>query len=138
MTKSVVLRGHAYQRDASLTIEDGTLTWRAQRPFESNPENIITNIDEISDVMWIHRRGTVAGAVMAVTGVVAVAYGSTLPGIVLFAAALALIVYRLARPVRYLGLKLRDRWLVLTVDRDSVDAARALATTVQAKLPKET
>ena len=114
------------------------LTWRAQRPFEASPENIMTNVEEISDVMWLQRRGTLAGALLAIAGVAAVAYGYLIPGVIGFTIAVALIVHRMARPTRYLGLKLRDRWLVLTVDRASVDAARALATTIQARLPSGT
>ena len=135
MSAAIVLTGTAYQRDASLTIEDGQITWRAQRPFASTPENIITNVGELSDVMWIERRGTVAGALLAIGSVVALAYGYPIPGIIGFAVAVAVIVHRLARPVRYFGVHLRDRWLVLTIDRESVDAARALAITIQAQLP---
>lgn len=132
---SIVLTGRAYQRRATLEIKGDALMWRAQRgQVYAAPENIATSAHDVKNVMWLERRGTLGGALAAGIGLVGIAYGNFVFGGVALGLALLYITWRFTHPMRFLGLEVGDRWLVLTVDRASADEARTLVGRIERNL----
>ena len=132
---SIVLTGRAYARRATLEIRGDSLMWRAQKgQVYSAPENIATSTHDVKNVMWLERRGTIGGAVLAALALVWLAYGQFVVGGIALALALVYIVWRATHPTRFLGLDLGGRWLVLRVDPSSASDARALVGRIEKNL----
>ena len=132
---AIVITGRAYQRRASLEVRGDTLMWRAQRgQVYPVAENIATTTHDVRDVMWIERRGSLAAAGLGAVGLVLIANAMLALGLVGIVLAVLLAGYRVARPLRWLGLDLGNRWLVLRVERECVPDARALVGRVEQQL----
>ncbi|HEY4058954.1 MAG TPA: hypothetical protein VGM39_20205 [Kofleriaceae bacterium] len=131
----IVLTGLAYQRRATLEVRGDTLMWRAQKgQLYPDPENIATTTFDVRDVMWMQRRGSIAAAGLGIGGAIALANDLTIVGVIGLALGLALAIYRLARPLRWLGLNVGGRWLLLRVERTCADEARLLAERIEQNL----
>jgi hypothetical protein len=132
---SIILTGRAYQRRATLEIKGEALTWRAQRgQVYSTAENIATSMHDVTNVMWLERRGTIVGGFLAALSLVWLAYGNYAFGGVGLGVALLYVAWRFAHPMRFLGLQLGGRWLVLRVDDSSANEARALVSRIEQHL----
>lgn len=132
---SIVLTGTAYGRRATLEVNGDALTWRGQKgQVYTARENIATSVHDVSNVMWLVRRGTLGGATLAGFGLIWFAIGNYISGGVSFALAILYILWRFTHPSRFLGLEVGGRWLVLRVDRTSTDAARSLVDRIEKHL----
>lgn len=132
MTESMLIRGRAYQRRATLEVNGETLTWRARRgQLKQVAENIATTSHEIRDVTWLEKRWNFGALVLAALSVVWMVNGDLVFGAITFAIATALVVWRRIRPRYWLGLDLGTRWLVLRVDAASAAEARTFAARIE-------
>lgn len=134
---NIMITGRAYQRRATLEVAGDILTWRAQRgQVQPIAENIATTTDSVRGVTWIERHWSHGGIALAVLSILWMVTQRRGFGAATCAIAIAavLIIYRQARPRRWLALDLGERWFVLEVDAPSADAARALAGRIERRL----
>lgn len=125
------IEGVAYGRRATLEVAADTLTWRAQ---PGAPENIVTTVHDVSLARCVELRISRAGLALIALGVIFwFQQGAAVGGAVL-GVALVLSIYTFVRPRVYLVLEMRDRRLVLKLDRASLPGARALAERIQRAL----
>jgi hypothetical protein len=132
---AIVLTGRAYQHRATLEVRGETLMWRAQKgQMYPEAENIATTTYDVRDVMWLQRRGSIAAAGVGIGGAIALANGEMAIGVVALAVGLVIALYRLLRPLTWLGLSVGGRWLLLRVERTCADEARLLADRIEQNL----
>ncbi|HEY4180725.1 MAG TPA: hypothetical protein VGM90_27965 [Kofleriaceae bacterium] len=132
---AIVLTGYAYQRRATLEIRGDTLMWRAQRgQLYPDAENIATTTFDVRDVMWLQRRGSIAAAILGIGGAIALANGLMIVGAATLALGAGVGIFRMLRPLRWLGLDVGGRWLLLRVERTCADDARLLAERIEQNL----
>ncbi len=126
------IRGQAYQRPVSLTVNGDTLTWRARRGQE--PENIATTVHDVRDVTWLAKRWSIGAAIIGALGAYWCAQSLFWLGGLAIAIGVALCAWRWRHPRYWLGLDLGTRWLVMRVEPTSADRARQLAERIQVRL----
>jgi hypothetical protein len=129
--ETITIRGRAYQRPATLTVNGDTLTWRAQRGLPPIAENIATATPEVREVTWLEKRWSTGGALLAAFAALWLASGAVVIGGLGLVLAIAVIAWRTLRPRYWLGLDLGSRRLVLRVEPDDAAAARALVTRIE-------
>jgi hypothetical protein len=125
----VKIRGMSGGKPASLDVSTDTLTWRASR--DGVADNVATTIHDVKEVAWYEKRWSGIGLAIALAGVLWSLGESMLIGAIMAAIGVALTIRVYTRPTRLLALACGDRRLILEVDADSADPARALAQRIQ-------
>lgn len=122
------IEGRAYREPATLDISGDTLTWRAQVSSLGGtaPENVVTTVHDVRFARVVQLRWSRAGLAVAALGALWMIRESIVVGAVLVVTALGLFAWSWRRPRIFLLLELRDRQMIMKIDRTALPTARAL------------
>lgn len=125
-----MIRGTAYQRAASLDLDDAMLVWRAQRGHvHPTPELFHIPLDEVRILALVAQRWTwssTLGVTAFLLAILWMASGHAAFGAVAAAVGAAMVAFRRWRPTWHLVIVANDQRLVLGVSRRSLPEARAM------------